>query len=118
MTGCVVRDRFGGVVRSFWVYILASRPGGTLYIGVTSDLDCRVQEHKQKLVPGFTEKYAIDRLVHYESFPDARSAFAREKQLKGWRRSKKTNLIAAANPQWDDLYDEADQTVVPLPELE
>jgi len=75
----------------------------TLYVGVTSDLERRVREHKQKLVPGFTVRYGIDRLVHYEQTADVRAAIAREKEIKGWRRSKKVALIEAANPHWDDL---------------
>ena len=85
-----------------YVYILASR-SRVLYIGVTNDLQRRVSEHKLKTVPGFTARYNITRLVHYEFFENIRDAIAREKQLKGWRRSKKTALIESENPDWHDL---------------
>ena len=75
----------------------------TLYIGVTSNLERRVFEHKHALVKGFTTRYKIDMLVHYEVTPDVEVAIAREKQLKGWRRSRKVELIETKNPEWDDL---------------
>jgi putative endonuclease len=75
----------------------------TLYTGVTSDLEKRVFEHKNKLVPGFTSKYNITRLVYFEITEDAYSAISREKQIKGWTRSKKINLIGLKNPSWEDL---------------
>ena len=89
-------------MRQYFVYMMtnASR---TLYVGVTNNLERRVSEHKQKLVPGFTSRYNITRLVYAETYPDPRSAIAREKQIKGWRRSKKVALIEAANPTWQDL---------------
>jgi putative endonuclease len=77
----------------YFVYIMASR-SSTLYIGVTSDLQRRVYQHKAHQIPGFTQKYNVDRLVFYESTPDVRAAIAREKQLKRWRREKKVALIA------------------------
>ena len=86
----------------FHVYILASR-SRVLYIGVTSDLEKRLWQHKNKVADGFTARYAVDRLVHVESTPDARAAIAREKQLKGWRRSRKVALIESENPDWRDL---------------
>jgi putative endonuclease len=89
-------------VRSFYVYILASR-SKALYIGVSSDVQRRVYEHKMKLLPGFTTKYNIDRLVYLENAETAQIAIAREKQLKGWTRARKIELIEAANPEWDDL---------------
>ena len=89
---------------AYYVYILASRKYGTLYIGVTSDLVRRVYEHKTKIVPGFTKRYAIDKLVLFEIFDDPVSAIAREKELKKWRRDWKTRLIDEQNPNWDDLY--------------
>ena len=76
---------------------------GTLYTGVTNDLRRRVYEHKQKLVPGFTQKYNITRLVFFEETPDVKAAIAREKQIKGWLRAKKIALIEDANPEWCDL---------------
>ena len=90
--------------RSFYVYILASRIGGTLYIGVTNDLIRRVAEHRLKLVAGFTKKYEVHRLVHFEQFDDAENAIKREKQLKKWNRVWKIRLIEELNPYWDDLY--------------
>ncbi len=92
-------------MRSYWVYILASK-SRRLYVGVTNNLERRVFEHKGKVVDGFTKTYNIDRLVHCEETPDVISAIAREKQIKGWRREKKTSLIEAHNPAWADLSDE------------
>ncbi len=88
----------------YFVYILASRIGGTLYIGVTNDLVRRVEEHRAELVPGFTRKYGVTRLVYLEAFQDVRDAIEREKQLKGWNRAWKVRMIEAKNPNWDDLY--------------
>ena len=90
--------------RSFYVYILASRIGGTLYIGVTNDLIRRVAEHRLKSVKGFTKKYEVDRLVYFEQFDDAENAIGREKRLKKWNRAWKIRLIEEVNPNWDDLY--------------
>ena len=89
---------------AYYVYILASKKYGTLYIGVTSDLVRRVYEHKTKVVPGFTKRYGVDKLVLFEIFDDPTSAIAREKELKKWRRDWKTRLIGEQNPNWDDLY--------------
>ena len=89
-------------MRMFWVYILASR-SRVLYVGVTNDLLRRIREHPTREVPGFTAKYRIDRLVHCEETDDIEAAIAREKEIKGWRRSKKIVLIEAANPTWIDL---------------
>jgi len=75
----------------------------TLYIGVTNDLERRVAEHKSKLLPGFTSKYNVTRLVYFEEFSDIRDAIIREKVLKGWTRKKKIELIEALNPKWIDL---------------
>jgi putative endonuclease len=86
----------------YYVYILSSR-SSTLYIGVTNDLIKRIYEHKEKFVEGFTKRYAIDRLVYYESGGSIESAIAREKQLKGWRRERKLALIESVNPDWQDL---------------
>jgi putative endonuclease len=88
--------------RTFCVYILASR-SRNLYIGVTNNLERRLIEHRDGLVPGFTRRYRIFRLVYYEVFGDIRLAIAREKQIKGWRREKKLWLINHHNPRWDDL---------------
>ncbi len=88
--------------RHYYVYILtnASR---TLYVGVTNNLERRMYEHKNKLVRGFATKYNITWLAYYEETPSIESAIAREKQIKAWRRSKKTALVESANPQWKDL---------------
>ena len=93
------------MARQFYVYILASRKHGTLYIGITNDLVRRVHEHKLKLLPGFSAKYAADKLVYFEVFDDPASAIAREKQLKKWRRGWKLDLIESKNPGWVDLAD-------------
>jgi len=92
--------------REFWVYIMASKRNGTLYVGVTSDLPKRIWERKNGLVEGFTHRYQVDRLVYCEPFDDAESAITREKQLKKWRRAWKIELIESDNPEWRDLYDE------------
>ena len=91
--------------RQFYVYILASRKLGTLYIGYTSDLARRVFEHREGEMPGFTKRYGVTRLVHYEVFDDPTTAQQRERSLKRWRRDWKINLIERENPGWDDLYD-------------
>jgi putative endonuclease len=90
--------------RSFWVYILASKLGGTLYIGVTNNLIRRVYEHRTDAVPGFTKKYGVHRLVYFEQFSDIENAIRREKRLKKWSRSWKIQLIEHSNPNWDDLF--------------
>jgi putative endonuclease len=90
--------------RAFFVYLLASRLRGTLYVGVTSDLLRRVWEHKSKVVPGFTARYGVDRLVWFEAHGAAESAIRREKQIKEWKREWKFNLIERDNPHWIDLY--------------
>jgi putative endonuclease len=85
------------------VYILASRPNGTLYIGVTSNLIGRVYQHRQKLIAGFTQRYGISDLVWYEVHQQMESAILREKQLKNWSRVAKKRLIEMGNPTWKDL---------------
>lgn len=92
--------------KEFWVYIMASKRNGTLYVGVTSDLAKRVWEHKNGLIEGFTHRYQVDRLVYCEPFEDAESAIAREKHMKKWRRAWKIELIEKSNPEWRDLSDE------------
>ncbi len=89
--------------RQFYVYILASRKHGTLYIGVTNDLVRRVHQHKAKMVPGFTAKHSINKLMYYETFDDPTLAITREKQLKKWHREWKIRTIEHDNPNWDDL---------------
>ena len=90
--------------RSFHVYILASKIGGTLYIGVTNGLVRRIYEHRSKLVPGFTKRYGVARLVYFEGFGDIEFAIRREKRLKKWPRAWKIRIIEEANPDWHDLY--------------
>ncbi len=89
--------------KTYWVYILASRKNGTLYIGVTNSLERRAWQHKNKATAGFTACYAVDRLVYYEDFRDVTDAIAREKQLKAGSRAKKIALIEKENPEWNDL---------------
>ena len=89
-------------MKDYYVYILASK-SRTLYIGVTNDLVRRVGQHRGKLVPGFTSKYKITRLVYFEATGDIGAALNREKELKGWSRAKKVALIEGANPTWEDL---------------
>ena len=90
---------------SYYVYLLASRRCGTLYLGVTNDLIRRVYEHRIKAVPGFSAQYGVDRLVWYEVYQDALTAIAREKEIKKWRRDWKIALIEADNPDWNDLFE-------------
>src|SRR3954447_21808952 len=92
-------------MRNYWVYIMTNT-SGTLYTGVTGDLSRRVYEHRHRLVPGFTSRYKIDRLVHAEAYPEVRDAISREKQIKGWVRSRMLALINEANPNWHDLGEE------------
>ncbi len=93
-------------MRQFYLYMLASRPGGALYVGVTNDLVRRVWEHKNKFVAGHTKTYKIDRLVYFEIHQTAYQAIQREKNIKHWPRAWKTRLIAQDNDTWRDLYDE------------
>src|SRR5580693_10385142 len=90
--------------RQFFVYLLASKPFGTLYVGVTSDLVRRVWEHKIKAMPGFTARYRVDQLVWFEAHANAEAAITREKQIKEWKRDWKINLVMRGNPDWADLY--------------
>ena len=92
--------------RKYFVYILANKRNGTLYIGVTSDILKRVYEHKSDIVEGFTKKYAVHMLVYFEQVENIQVAIEREKQLKKWNRSWKLKLIEKENPYWKDLYDE------------
>jgi len=91
--------------KEYYVYILASKRNGTLYIGVTNNLIRRVSEHRDCLVEGFTKKYDVNRLVHYEFFEDIHDAIRRETLLKKWRRQWKIDLIQLRNVDWTDLYD-------------
>ena len=88
----------------YYVYILASKKNGTLYIGITSNLIRRIWEHKNKVVEGFTSKYNVDKLVYYEIFGDPENAIKREKRLKYYKRKWKIDLIEKSNPEWKDLY--------------
>ncbi len=93
-----------GKEHRYFVYILASEIGGTLYIGVTNNLVRRVYEHQSDLVDGFTKQYGVHRLVHFEIYSDVRLAIQREKRLKKWNRAWKVRLIEENNPNWSDLY--------------
>ena len=92
-------------MKNYYIYIMANKTNTTIYIGVTSDLIKRVWQHKNKVIDGFTKRYNVNKLVYYEETTDVNSAIAREKQLKGWNRAKKNQLIEKVNPNWDDLYD-------------
>ena len=87
-----------------YIYLLANKHNNVLYTGVTNDLIRRVYEHKNKLVVGFTKKYNVNRLVYYEVCGSIITAIEREKQIKGWSRKKKQDLINVLNPEWNDLY--------------
>ena len=88
------------------IYIMTNQFNTVLYTGVTSNLLRRVTEHKDKTVPGFTSKYNVTKLVHYEEYATMEEAIAREKQIKGGSRKKKIDLVKSKNPEWKDLYDE------------
>lgn len=90
----------------YYIYILASGFNGTLYVGVTNNLIKRVWQHKNKLIDGFTKKFNVSLLVHYEEYSDIREALEREKRIKKWNRQWKINLIEKDNPLWNDLYNE------------
>ena len=91
---------------SFWVYILASCPGGTVYVGVTNNLIRRVFEHREGLVRGFTKRYGVKMLVYYEQHATVEAAIQREKNIKHWSREWKIDLILSMNPEWRDLYED------------
>jgi putative endonuclease len=90
----------------YYVYIVTNKNNAVLYIGVTSSLEGRIFDHRERLIEGFTKTYQATKLIYYEDYPDPRSAIAREKQLKGWRREKKIALIEKLNPRWRDLFDQ------------
>jgi putative endonuclease len=98
-------------MKSFFVYMMTNKSRVVLYTGVTNDLTRRVWEHQNAEMPGFTKTYKVNRLVYYEDCDDPLDAIAREKEIKGWRRSKKNGLVEALNPNWADLsgtlYEEA-----------
>ena len=89
----------------YFVYIMTNKPKGTLYIGITNNLIRRVYEHKNELTDGFTKKYKIKKLVHFETFDYVHTALQREKTLKHWKRDWKIRLIEELNPQWKDLWE-------------
>ena len=89
-------------MKQYFVYIMASN-SGTLYVGMTNNLERSVYQHKHKVFEGFTSRYDVNRLVYFETFGDVRDAIGREKQIKRWRRSKKLELIESMNPKWEGL---------------
>lgn len=91
---------------NYYVYILTNKHNTVLYTGITNDIKRRCYEHKHKIVEGFTAKYNVSKLVYYEYFEDVNAAIQREKQIKGWLRRKKIELINSINPEWRDLYEE------------
>jgi putative endonuclease len=93
-------------MKNYYIYILASKKNGTLYIGMTNDLVRRIFEHKSGSIEGFTKKYSVDKLVYFESTTDVNEAIAREKRLKKWKRQWKIDLIEKSNPDWRDLSDD------------
>jgi putative endonuclease len=100
-----IQSKQGGATGRYYVYIMASRSNGTIYIGVTNDLARRVFAHKEGLVEGFSKRYAVKMLVYFEETPDVRGALQRERNLKHWSRAWKIALIEKQNPGWLDLYD-------------
>ena len=90
-------------IHEYFVYILASKKNGTLYIGLTNNLETRIKQHKSKLIDGFTKKYNVTNLVYFEIFKDINEAIKREKQLKKWKREWKIKLIEEKNINWSDL---------------
>lgn len=92
--------------REYYVYILTNKKNGVLYTGVTNDIVARTDSHKRGVGSGFTRKYKLDKLVHVEEFDDIGDAIYREKQIKGWLRKKKVQLIEKDNPEWKDLADD------------
>ena len=92
--------------KQYYVYVLASKRNGTIYIGITSNLIQRVWQHKEKFIVGFTKKYNVNKLVYFEADDDVEQAILREKRLKNWRRKWKVDLIEESNPDWKDLYND------------
>ena len=90
-------------MHNYYVYILTNWNNKVMYVGVTNDLQRRISEHKSKLIEGFTKKYNVNKLVYYEHTTDIYSAIAREKEIKGWKRYKKDELVVSINPKWKDL---------------
>ena len=95
-----------GVIPLYYVYMMTNWNNKVLYTGMTNDLERRIYEHKNKLLPGFTSKYNVNKLVYYDATTDAISAITREKEIKGWKRQKKNELIQNFNPEWRDLSED------------
>jgi putative endonuclease len=93
-------------MRTYWIYILTSRPRGTLYVGMTNDLIRRIYEHREGVIEGFTKTYAVKMLVYYEQHATAINAIQREKNIKHWPRKWKIDLIRSMNPEWRDLWED------------
>lgn len=89
--------------KTYYIYFISSSNNNALYIGVTNDIEKRIEEHRSGLIPGFSQKYNCHKLVYYETYSDVNEAIAREKQLKHWNRAKKNQLINGVNPEWKDL---------------
>lgn len=89
--------------KNFYVYLICNWNNKVLFVGVTNDLLRRIYEHKNKLIDGFTKKYNVSKLVYFESTTDVNSAISREKEIKGWRRSKKNQLVETSNPSWKEI---------------
>jgi putative endonuclease len=102
---------------AYYVYIVTNKNHCVLYIGVTGDLPGRIYQHRERLTAGFTKTYQATKLIYYEGFPDPKSAIAREKQLKGWRRSKKIALIDKLNPRWADLLEPIMEQMIVVPRV-
>jgi putative endonuclease len=96
---------FAGIMKRYYVYLMTNK-SKTLYTGFTANLEKRVFQHKHKLIPGFTSRYNITKLVYFEEFREVNLALAREKQIKGWLRVKKITLIESVNPEWRDLSED------------
>ena len=92
-------------MKQYFVYILSNKNNNVIYTGITNDLKRRMYEHKNKLTDGFTKRYNVNRLVYFEYTTDVKTAILREKQIKGWTRQKKNELIESQNPNWNDLSD-------------
>lgn len=90
--------------KKYYVYIVASKKNGTIYIGMTNNLKGRTTQHKEGLIPGFTQRYKVNMLVYFEEFDDVRDAITRETQMKRWKRDWKIELIESLNPEWKDLF--------------
>ena len=101
-------------MNNYYVYIMANQYNNVLYTGVTNNLERRVYEHKNGLIDGFTKKYHVHKLVWFESCSDVKAAIAREKQIKGWVRSKKIALIESMNPKWVDIASNGGDSSTPL----